>query len=95
MQLPTIPMLPATSAPPPACHPCCLTLVLCCARSANGGDAEVGSKKGEEVAEDEDAAHGATPGFLQTMRKSKVWKSVTHSINTDIHDVVESDAAVS
>jgi hypothetical protein len=28
-----------------------------------------------------------TPSRLQDLRKSKVWKAVTHAMNTDIHEV--------
>ncbi len=40
------------------------------------------------------SAQQHTPAMLTDLRKSKVWTTLTHSANVDIHEVVESDAKI-
>lgn len=35
-----------------------------------------------------------TPSMLASMRKSKVWRAVSHGVNQDIHDVVKTDEKI-
>jgi sodium-dependent phosphate transporter len=64
------------------------------------GKTSSGSEQSDEEAGSQQAAEGgqppahATPKVLETMRRSRMWRSMTAAVNHDIHAVVETDERV-
>ena len=66
------------------------------------GAIEDGSGEGKEASGEEGITdefeqgkpRGRTPAALADMRRSRAWKALTHGMNENIHDVVESDEKI-
>ncbi len=48
----------------------------------------------EDVESPEPVPHHRTPELLVSMRRSRVWKTLTDGANTNIHDVIDTDAKI-